>query len=146
VSLHRTPSQTVGPYFAIALGRRGEHVLAPDGIELVGRLLDGRGDAVPDGLVEVWDAAGTRWGRCGTETGKFSFLVPREAECLDVLVFARGLLRHQRTRIYLAAVDDPVLAALLPEERSTLVATREGERLRHDIHLQGERQTVFFAQ
>ena len=41
--------------------------------------------------------------------------------------------------------DGDVLAALDEEERSTLVAEPDGEALRFDIRLQGERQTSFFA-
>jgi protocatechuate 3,4-dioxygenase alpha subunit len=66
-------------------------------------------------------------------------------------VFARGLLDRLVTRIYFPDEDeanaaDPVLA-LVPDAaaRSTLVATADGDGLRFDIHLQGERETVFFA-
>lgn len=141
-----TPSQTVGPYYAIGLARRDESVLDPDGIDLVGTLFDGRGEPIVDGLVEAWDAEGGRWGRCGTQPdGNFSLRVPRDAGHLEVYVFARGLLRHQWTRIYLGDEEDDVLAGLAPEERSTLVALHEDGRLRFDIHMQGERATVFFA-
>ena len=68
---------------------------------------------------------------------------------LDVYVHARGLLRHQLTRIYFpdeaeANTADPTLAALGERERATLVADAEDGALRFDIHMQGERQTVFF--
>ena len=142
----RTPSQTVGPYYAIGLARRAENVLDPDGDELVGTLFDGRGDPIPDGLVEMWDAAGGRWGRCGTQPeGNFSFRVPRDASHLEVYVFARGLLRHEWTRVYLGGAEDEILAALSPGERATLVPLHEDGRLRFDIHMQGDRATVFFA-
>jgi protocatechuate 3,4-dioxygenase alpha subunit len=142
----RTPSQTVGPFYEIGLCRREDNVLDPDGIELTGSLLDGRGDPVEDGMIEVWDAAGRRWGRCGTERGgSFAFRVPRDCAVLEAHVFARGLLRHQRTRIYLRDDEDEVLAALSPEQRATLRATPAGDGLRFDIRMQGERQTVFFA-
>jgi protocatechuate 3,4-dioxygenase alpha subunit len=56
-----TPSQTVGPYLAIGLLRE---LITPalvdpaDSRALVvsGLLLDGAGDPVPDGMVEVWQA------------------------------------------------------------------------------------------
>lgn len=144
--MRSTPSQTVGPYYAIGLARRPEHELDPGGIELHGDLIDGRGEPIPDGLVEVWDPAGRRWGRSGTHPdGRFRFLVPRDVEVLEAFVFARGLLRHERTRIYLREVADQVLGALRPEERATLLAVPDGEALRLDIRLQGERATVFFA-
>lgn len=144
--MNRTPSQTVGPFYAIGLCRRDDDVLDPDGIELVGSLLDGRGDPVEDGMIEVWDAAGGRWGRCGTAPGgSFAFRVPRDCDVLDAYVFARGLLRHQRTRIYLREVDDDELPGLSPEQRATLQAVPVEDGLRFDIRMQGERQTAFFA-
>lgn len=58
---HRTtPSQTVGPYFRIGmLWDDGPDVVpegTPGAIWLGGRILDGAGDPVPDGLVETWQA------------------------------------------------------------------------------------------
>jgi protocatechuate 3,4-dioxygenase, alpha subunit len=142
----RTPSQTVGPYYAIGLCRREDSVLDPEGAELAGALLDGQGEPVADGVIEVWDAAGRRWGRSGTSPdGGFSFRVPRDCDVLEAYVFARGLLRHQRTRVYLREVEDDVLAGLSPEQRSTLQAVPADGGLRFDIRMQGERQTVFFA-
>jgi protocatechuate 3,4-dioxygenase, alpha subunit len=60
VTLPVTPSQTIGPFFAVGL-------LWPDGPEVVaegtlgavrigGRVLDGAGAPVPDALVETWQA------------------------------------------------------------------------------------------
>jgi protocatechuate 3,4-dioxygenase alpha subunit len=55
-----TPSQTVGPYFSIGLPwEDGEDVVAtgtPGTIRVHGRLLDGEGEPVPDGLIETWQA------------------------------------------------------------------------------------------
>jgi protocatechuate 3,4-dioxygenase alpha subunit len=141
-----TPSQTVGPYYVIGLCRRPDDDLDPDGVELTGTLYDGQEEPIGDGLVEVWDAAGRRFGRSGTDKeGRFRFRIPRDREVLDAHVFARGLLRHQRTRIYLREVEDEVLAALSPEERATLLARAEDGGFRFDIRMQGEHATVFFA-
>jgi protocatechuate 3,4-dioxygenase, alpha subunit len=135
----KTPSQTVGPYYAIGLCRRPENELHPEGVELRGRLLDGRGEGIEDGLVEVWDARDRKWGRCGTGgDGGFSFRVPPDCGHLEVTVFARGLLRHQLTRVYL---DESPPAGL-----ESLVAEHEDGALRFDIRMQGENATVFFAQ
>jgi protocatechuate 3,4-dioxygenase alpha subunit len=38
-----------------------------------------------------------------------------------------------------------VLEALEPERRETLIAREEDGALRFDVHLQGTRETVFFA-
>ena len=55
-----TPSQTVGPYYAIGLPwGDGPHVVpagTPGAIRLHGTIYDGRGDAIPDHLIETWQA------------------------------------------------------------------------------------------
>jgi protocatechuate 3,4-dioxygenase alpha subunit len=55
-----TPSQTVGPYFAIGLPWTGGPYAvdpdAPGAIRIGGIVLDGRGDPVPDALIETWGA------------------------------------------------------------------------------------------
>lgn len=154
----KTPSQTVGPYYAIGLSRDPQNELAspsdPAAVQLHGYLVDGQGDGISDGMVEAWDPAGKRWGRSGTDAeGHFSFVVkkpdalPGEAPRLDVFVFARGLLRHQLTRVYFpgeaANGGDPVLSGLGEDDRATLVAREEDGALRFDIRMQSG--TVFFA-
>jgi protocatechuate 3,4-dioxygenase alpha subunit len=58
--LGSTPSQTVGPFLAIVLPwTDGPDVVAdgtPGRITISGRLTDGAGAPVPDGLIEVWQA------------------------------------------------------------------------------------------
>jgi protocatechuate 3,4-dioxygenase alpha subunit len=74
-----------------------------------------------------------------------------QAPHLDVSVFARGMLDRVVTRIYFgdeaaANAEDAVLRSLPDEEsRSTLIATPSADGYTLDIHLQGERETVFFA-
>jgi len=55
-----TPSQTVGPYFSMRLPwPEGPYVVpedAPGAVTIFGRLYDGAGDPVPDGLIETWQA------------------------------------------------------------------------------------------
>ena len=141
-----TPSQTVGPFYSIGLCRHAAEALDPDGVELAGHLLDGQEEPIRDGVVEVWDPGRRLWGRSGTDdAGRFAFRVPREAEVLEAFVFARGLLRHQRTRIYLRDTEDELLRTLEPARRATLVASTEGDGFRFDIRMQGDRATVFFA-
>jgi len=68
----------------------------------------------------------------------------------DAVVFARGLLKHELTRVYFpdeteANAADPVWSALDEESRATLVAETKDGALRFDIRMQGDRHTVFFA-
>ena len=55
-----TPSQTVGPYLAIALRWPDGPYVVPEGtpgaVWVRGRVLDGRGEPVTDALVETWQA------------------------------------------------------------------------------------------
>jgi protocatechuate 3,4-dioxygenase alpha subunit len=163
-----TPSQTVGPFFAFGLHDRAEVVPpdAPGALRIRGRVLDGAGEPVDDAMVEVWQADDTGayrgdfgFGRCGTnEEGGFELVtvkpgrVDGQAPHVNVHVFARGLLKQVATRIYFpdeaeANAADAVLASLPDDEaRATLVAVPEGDgSLRFDVHLQGERETAFFA-
>jgi protocatechuate 3,4-dioxygenase alpha subunit len=154
-----TPSQTVGPFFRIGLATTiGPHVVGdgmPGAIRISGQVFDGVGEPVPDAMIETWQPEGA--GRCATdEEGHFAIVTTKPegdgtsgAPHLDVSVFARGLLTRLVTRVYFpeeseANDADPVLQSLSPADRTTLVAVREDGGLRFDIHLQGERETVFF--
>lgn len=139
-----TPSQTVGPFFGFALPFAGDSVAAADAVRIEGQVLDGAGEPVGDALVEV--SHGDQFARCRTDVeGAFHFVVATPVDgFLDVTVFARGLLRHLNTRMYFPEAQDAVLPAVDPARRHTLIARREGEILRFDIRLQGERETVFF--
>jgi protocatechuate 3,4-dioxygenase alpha subunit len=60
VTLPQTPSQTIGPFFAVGLPWPDGPEVVPEGtpgaIRVAGRVLDGAGDPVPDALVETWQA------------------------------------------------------------------------------------------
>jgi protocatechuate 3,4-dioxygenase, alpha subunit len=160
-----TPSQTVGPFFGFALpfadDAQAVDPRTPGAARIEGQVLDGAGKPVPDALVEIWQA--DQFARCRTDPeGAFHFVVVKpggipgpcgraQAPHLNVTVFARGLLRHLVTRLYFpeeraANAADPVLQLITEAQaRSTLVATEDCGVLRFDIHLQGDRETVFFA-
>jgi protocatechuate 3,4-dioxygenase alpha subunit len=141
-------------------------------IRLHGTVYDGAGAPVPDALLELRqaDAAGrvprvegslrrdgrfTGWGRAATDaSGRYAFTtvlpggVPDEgtrgAAFFGVTVFARGLLDRLFTRAYLPGESDDFLAALPAEERATLQVVAEDDgSYRFDVHLQGDRETVF---
>ena len=126
--LGRTPSQTVGPFFAIGLCRDPQNEVVPGGaVRLVGHVLDGAGAPVPDAVIELWQPGdgSTQWGRCGTDAeGRFEFVTARPS---------RGPLRRDPslcvvfcgiswTRCYFDDVDDPVLVELDRVDRDTLIA------------------------
>lgn len=153
----QTPWQTVGPFFHYALPWKGGadlvgtsdlgarpdlipsghdllHVAGPRGpvagdiIEITGRVTDGAGEAVPDALVEIWqaDSAGRYpseadpslapafpgFGRAATdEDGTFRFRTIRpgrvpgpgnslQASHIAVGVLGRGLIKRLVTRLY----------------------------------------------
>ena len=160
-----TPSQTVGPFFGVGLPFENGEQLAPPGsagvMRIEGQVLDGKGEPVPDALLEIWQP-GTGFGRARTDSeGAFSFTTVKpgavpapdgrvQAPHFNVTVFARGLLRHLVTRMYFpdeteANAADPVLNLVEPERRDTLIAKDCGGVLHFDVRLQGERETVFFA-
>ena len=142
-----TPSQTVGPFLSIALPWDAGPIADPDGVRIRGRVLDGAGEPIPDALVETWQTDPPAYARCPTDDdGQWHVVVPW-TPFVVVHVFARGLLRHLTTRIYLeAAADDPVLVAVPADRRHTLMATAIGDGYEFNIRVQGSRssETVFF--
>lgn len=171
-----TPSQTVGPFFGMALPW-------PDGPFVVdaesegafwirGKVTDGRGEPIPDALIETWqadqngqfpdgpDTAFRGFGRCPTDTaGTYEIytVMPgpvagvggsRQARHINVTVFMRGLLRPVITRIYFpddpANDSDPLLTSIPEANRRTMVARRSDDGYRFDIRLQGDGETAFF--
>ena len=146
----QTPSQTVGPFFAYGLTSEqygyayrsiGTGVIADETAEgerirIVGRILDGHGQPVPDALIEIWqanahgrynhpadsrrdnllDPAFKGFGRCGTgtradacfvfETVKPGPVGDGQAPHLNVVVMARGMLSHAFTRIYFSDEEE----------------------------------------
>ena len=143
-------------------------------IRIEGLIYDGAGALVKDALVEIWqaDANGqygsndfTGFGRAATdfETGLFFFETVKpgatpyrdgrmQAPHVTLTIFARGINIHLQTRLYFsdeaeANAADPVLQLIgAPDLVATLIAKRDAGRplYRFDIHLQGDRETVFF--
>ena len=165
-----TPSQTVGPYLAIGLPWPDGPDVVPEGTP--GRhpdpraaCFDGAGEPMPDALIETWQAdpdgrfgTGFRgFGRCADQrrrrvgdphASSRARSGDGQAPHIDVTVFARGLLNRCVTRIYFADEDnaaDPVLASRARGAARDAVAEPGDDGYRFDIHLQGERETVFFS-
>ena len=141
--LKETPSQTAGPYVHIGMTPNvcgiggiypadlGATLLTPDTkgerIEIAGRLLDGDGAPVADGLVEIWQAntdgvyarpgqtdpgGFLGWGRqAADDTGSFSFATIKPgrvagpdgkpmAPHVSLWIVARGINVGLQTRLY----------------------------------------------
>ena len=165
----RSPSQTVGPYFSIALPWKvGGSVTGCSGkrIVLEGRVLDGAGKPVPDALVETWQAPDPAappaadgkphgFGRASADaSGAYRIETAMPAgpvPFLDVTILARGLLKHLHTRVYFAEEErvrgHAAMAALASSPRLPTLLARKAAAgdYRWDVRLQGEGETVFFA-
>lgn len=103
------------------------------------------------------------WGRCAShmDTGEFTFETIKPgrvffkdgrlmAPHVTSWIVARGINLGLQTRMYFsdeadANAEDPVLARIEHRSRAqTLIGQREGSVYHFDIHLQGEKETVFF--
>ena len=174
----RTPSQTIGPFFHVGLkwdeGEKVQFASPGKRIVLTGCVYDGAGKVIADALVETWQAdpsgavpgagAAVRaygYGRAATaRDGRYTIdtLMPgacagvgggKYAPQINVTIFARGLLKAVRTRVFLAAPEgineDPLARAAGPRA-ATLIATRDAEdpKTWHwDVRLQGKDETAF---
>jgi len=86
------------------------------------------------------------------ETVKPGRANPGEAPHINVILTMRGMLLHTFTRIYFddeaqANETDAVLASVPADRRGTLIARRDpgaANVYRFDIHMQGDKETVFF--
>ena len=109
------------------------------------------------------DPSFTGWGRKATDmtTGECAFETIKpgrvpfrdgrpQAPHITFWIVARGINIGLHTRMYFADEDkanaeDPILQRLEHKNRiPTLMATRDGEAYIFDIHLQGEKETIFF--
>jgi protocatechuate 3,4-dioxygenase alpha subunit len=117
----------------------------------------------PSELRGTSDPNFTGWGRQATDmaTGECTFetikpgRVPYKdgrlmAPHITLWIVARGINIGLHTRMYFddeqaANAEDPVLERIEHSKRiSTLIALRDGDTYVFEIHLQGERETVFF--
>lgn len=106
----------------------------------------GWGRVATDSASGTWAVETVKPGRVpyGEEGG---FMAPH----VSLWIVARGINIGLHTRLYFpdeaeANAEDPILANIAPASRAeTLIAEKTGgAEYRFDIHLQGERETVFF--
>lgn len=132
VSNLQTPSQTIGPFYAVGLTRASAHIEYSgavgseiqgegDAIRITGRVFDGNGDFAQDAMIETFQAnhegeiaadnflglarsetGGSEDGRYNISTIKPGATSTEEAPYIAVIVHLRGLLIQAYTRIYFA--------------------------------------------
>ena len=179
-----TPSQTVGPFFTIGLSQLQNleplespvsNLIAGEGnkISIAGRVFDGNNEAIPDALIEIWQANASGdfidpnfFGFARSHTnddpeGRFLFDTIKpgaasevEAPYVCATVFMRGLLTQVYTRIYFsdekeANSIDQILNQVPKTRRKSLIAQRNDSDgkifYEFNIHMQGDDETVFFS-
>lgn len=176
----RMPSQTIGPFFHVGLkwddGDKVTFAVPGERIVLTGCVYDGAGALVTDALIETWQAAPDggvpgagdavrAHGYARTATGNdgryaIETLMPgacigaggaKHAPQINVTIFARGLLKAVRTRVFLAppdAIGEDPLARAAGARVATLIAvrdTRDAKIWHWDVRLQGRDETAFIA-
>lgn len=135
-------------------------------IALTFKVLDGSGEPLKDAMLEIWQAGPegafgetenfANWGRQPTDydTGLVRFetvkpgAIGDQAPHILVWIVARGINLGLTTRLYFEDEvehnkTDPVFQ-LAGARAATLVAKKTSDGYHHDIHLQGDLETVFF--
>ena len=154
-----TTSQTIGP-FPHEGWRWAFDEASAGSLRITGRVFDGAGEPVVDAILEAWapGAPGPVDGLPGlrrvptNEHGEFTLALPARPApgepAAYVTLFARGVLKHQFTAVFLAddaaLPDSALLAQVDTERRATLIAQPASGGHRWDVHLQGPQETVFF--
>ncbi|MDB5918348.1 MAG: Protocatechuate 3,4-dioxygenase alpha chain [Massilia sp.] len=168
-----TTSQTIGPFSHEAWQWAADLTEKVEGpaVTIRGIIYDGDGAAINDAQIEAWlpDAAAAEAGQGQAmpgfrrvpsfDDGSFILRAPLPSATssspsageplMYVTVFARGLVKHQFTAVFLE--DDSALAqsAILNQvpaaRRATLIARKEADgEYRWDIWMQTDKETVFF--
>jgi protocatechuate 3,4-dioxygenase alpha subunit len=166
-----TTSQTIGPFsheawnWAAELTAAESASAASPAITVRGIIRDGDGTPINDAQIEAWlpDAASAESSQPmpgfrrlpSGEDGGFSLRAPIPANAgageplMYVTVFARGLVKHQFTAVFLeddgGLAESAILNQVPSARRDTLVARKisSGE-YRWDIWMQTDKETVFF--
>ncbi len=164
-----TTSQTIGPFsheawkWASDASTPGAQKIDGPSVLVSGVIYDGDGNPINDAQIEAWTPEGAalesehlvpgfRRVPSGAD-GEFSMRVPQPATrgepLMYVTVFARGLVKHQFTAVFLeddtGLAQSAILNQVPQERRATLLARKTGDGQYHwDIWMQTEKETVFF--
>jgi protocatechuate 3,4-dioxygenase alpha subunit len=169
MTLPISPSQTIGPFSHEAWRWACEATDAvsagPNTISIAGTIRDGAGEPIDDAMIEAWTPASAEaetaqalpgFRRTPSDlAGGFQFTLTRPAvadagePAMFVTVFARGLVLHQFTAVFLdddgGLARSDILQQVPEDRRATLIARKTGPAAyQWDIHMQGENETVFF--
>lgn len=164
-----TTSQTIGPFsheaWRWAVDATAKVNSTAKTITVSGVIRDGDGVPINDAVIECWTPGADQaeanhpmpsFRRVPSgEQGEYTLVLSMPESAAQgqpatfVTVFARGLVKHQFTAIFLE--DDPGLAQSdilnqVPQNRrATLIAKKTGpDRYEWDIWMQTDRETVFF--
>ncbi len=162
-----TTSQTIGPFsheawqWAVDLSDSANPV---DSVTISGTIYDGDGLPINDAQLEAWQPAAVEaeasqavpaFRRVPSgEQGEFTLRLsvrpqPPGQPLAYVTVFARGLVKHQFTAIFLeddaGLAESAILEQVPAARRPTLLAARTADgQYRWNIHMQGAQETAFF--
>ncbi len=166
-----TTSQTIGPFsheawqWAVTATQGATLQTSAATVTVRGVIHDGDGVPVNDAQIEAWlpDGAASEAQQAvpgfrrlpSGEQGQFEFILSRPARpapgepAAYITVFARGLVKHQFTAVFLGddagLRESAILDQVPPARRATLIAAAQPDgSYTWDIHLQGDRETVFF--
>ena len=164
----KTPSQTVGPFFGNYLNFNlskktysNFNEKIDNQIILKLNLKDRKKQLVKDAFIEYWQILQNNnllhFNRINYSTKKKSYLISLNEYKTDTIIyitiFARGLLNHLNTIIYLEDKNfykkDPFYKKLPIERRKFMLAklknfTNNIKYYEHDLYLSGTKETVFF--
>ena len=127
----------------------GRYATGPDGQAIADAEFMGFG-RVPTDAQGAFEFRTVKPGRVQAARSAEAGVAQLQAPHLSITVFMRGLLKPVRSRLYFPDEpgndSDPVLAAVPPARRATLIARTAPENgLEWDVHMQGPHETVFFS-
>jgi len=166
-----TTSQTIGPFshaawqWAVDASAAATLETSAPTITISGTIYDGDGTPINDAQIEAWqpEAAGAEAAQAlpgfrrvpSGEKGEFSLRLSQCAAPVSgapatfITVFARGLVKHQFTAVFLeddsGLAQSAILQQVPSERRPTLVARKTAPGVYHwDIWMQSDKETAFF--
>lgn len=165
-----TTSQTIGPFsheawnWATELSAADHLQTSAPTIVVSGIIYDGDGTPINDAQIEAWQPAAAEAeapqalagfrrvpsGDQGEFTLRLSVIPQAPGQPFAyITVFARGLVKHQFTAVFLeddaGLAESAILEQIPAERRPTLIAAKTADgQYSWNIHMQGARETAFF--